>query len=195
MTTEKEREHLGKLQDYYAKNKALPSYKRLAEVLGLASTSAVSWVLKRLEKSGHLARNPDGLWVPAARFYERQIASMPVRAGFPVEIEHADMEPFFIDEYLLDRPAGSVLIAVRGDSMRDAGILDGDIAIVERREHAQVNDLVVAIVDREFTLKTLGKENGQYVLRPANGEYPVIRPQGELRIYGVVQGIVRKYRY
>lgn len=195
MTTEKTLEHLGKLQDYYAKHRAFPSYKRLAAVLGLASTSAVSWVLTRLEKSGHLARNADGVWVPAARFHERKIADMPVRAGLPVAIENAGLDPFLIDEYLVDEPSSTLMIPVRGDSMKDAGILDGDIAIVERRDQAKARDLVVAIVDREFTLKILAQEDGQYVLRPANADYPVIRPKGELRIHGVVRGIVRKYRF
>jgi repressor LexA len=53
---------------------------------------------------------------------------------------------------------------------------------------------VVAIVDNEFTLKTLDKERGQYILRPANQAYPVIRPQGTLEIFGVLVGLIRKYR-
>ena len=55
-------------------------------------------------------------------------------------------------------------------------------------------DIVVAIVDNEFTLKTLDKERGQYILRPANPAYPVIRPQGSLEIFGVLVGLIRKYK-
>ena len=54
-------------------------------------------------------------------------------------------------------------------------------------------DIVVAIVDGEFTLKTLGREGGQFVLYPANKAYPTIRPQGRLEIFGVVVGQFRKY--
>ena len=77
--------------------------------------------------------------------------------------------------------------------MIDAGIHDGDIAVVEKRNLANVGDIVVAIVDC-FTLKTLGKESGKFILRPANSAYPVIRPQGSLEIFGVLVGLIRKYR-
>lgn len=78
--------------------------------------------------------------------------------------------------------------------MIDAGIHEGDIAIVEKRNLANVGDIVVAIVDNEFTLKTLDKEGGKYILRPANPAYPVIRPKGTLEIFGVLIGLIRKYR-
>jgi repressor LexA len=78
--------------------------------------------------------------------------------------------------------------------MIDAGIHDGDIAIVEKRNLANVGDIVVAIVDDNFTLKTLAKEGGKYILRPANPAFPVIRPQGSLEIFGVLVGLIRKYR-
>jgi len=83
---------------------------------------------------------------------------------------------------------------VKGDSMIEAGIQPGDIAVVEKRHDARAGDLVVAIVDGEFTLKTLAREKGDYVLQPANPAYPVIRPKGSLEIFGVVVGVVRKYR-
>jgi repressor LexA len=59
---------------------------------------------------------------------------------------------------------------------------------------ANIGDIVVAIVDDEFTLKTLDRENGQFILRPANPAYPVIRPHGTLEIFGVLTGLIRKYR-
>jgi len=66
--------------------------------------------------------------------------------------------------------------------------------IVEKRHSANVGDMVVAIVDNEFTLKTLGKEKGGFVLIPANPAYPVIRPKGDMEIFGVVVGQFRKYK-
>ena len=65
---------------------------------------------------------------------------------------------------------------------------------VEKRPAANVGDIVVAIVDNEFTLKYLEREKGQFVLRPANPAYPVILPTGSLEISGVVVGLVRKYK-
>lgn len=77
--------------------------------------------------------------------------------------------------------------------MIDAGILDGDTVVVEKRAAASVGDIVVAIVDNEFTLKRLRREKGRPVLRPANKAYAVIRPKENLEIFGVVTGLFRKY--
>jgi repressor LexA len=86
------------------------------------------------------------------------------------------------------------MITVKGESMIDAGINDGDVAVVERDLTAKVGDFVVAIVDNEFTLKELGSERGQFVLKPHNNAFQVIRPKGQLEIYGVLVGIIRRYR-
>jgi repressor LexA len=99
-----------------------------------------------------------------------------------------------IDEYLIDHPSRTVLVRVKGDSMIDAGIQEGDIVVVERRPSANAGDMVIAIVDNEFTLKHLEKDKGEYVLKPANPAYPIIRPKGQLEIFGVVVGMVRKYK-
>jgi len=76
--------------------------------------------------------------------------------------------------------------------MIDAGIHADDIVVVEKRTNANVGDFVVAIVDNEFTLKRQDRERGRVVLKPENKAYPVIRPKGELEIFGVV-GQFRKY--
>ncbi len=112
----------------------------------------------------------------------------------PVSVTETQGEYYVIDEMLVDKPSSTTLIPVRGDSMIEAGIHDGDIAVVEKRNLANLGDIVVAIVDNEFTLKTLDKERGKYILRPANPAYPVIRPQGTLEIFGVLIGLIRKYR-
>ena len=82
---------------------------------------------------------------------------------------------------------------VKGDSMIDAGILDGDTVVVEKRATASVGEIVVAIADNEFTLKRLDREKGRPVLRPANKANAVIRPKEDLEIFGVVTGLFRKY--
>jgi repressor LexA len=76
--------------------------------------------------------------------------------------------------------------------MQDAGILDGDLVVVEKSASAKRGDIVVAIVDSQFTLKRLELEAGKFVLKPENKAYPVIRPQGTLEIFGVMVGLVRK---
>lgn len=193
-TNSRDAEYLAKLQDYYADWKSIPSYSSLCEVFGIASKSWVKAILDRLEKAGFLERTPDGMWVPTRQFFERQLAEASVPAGMPVSVSASHGEHYVIDEMLIDSPSLTTLIPVKGDSMIDAGIHDGDVAVVEKRNLANVGDIVVAIVDGEFTLKTLAKERGSYVLLPANQAYPVIRPHGTLEIFGVLVGLIRKYR-
>lgn len=193
-TNTRDAEYLAKLQDYYAEWKSIPSYSSLCEVFGIASKSWVKAILDRLEKAGFLERTPDGMWVPTRQFFERQLAEASVPAGMPISVSATHGDHYVIDEMLIESPSLTTLIPVKGDSMIEAGIHDGDVAVVEKRNLANVGDIVVAIVDEEFTLKTLGKERGQYVLLPANPAYPVIRPQGTLEIFGVLVGLIRKYR-
>jgi repressor LexA len=186
-------EYLAKLQDYYAEWKSIPSYAKLCEVFGIASKSWVKAILTRLNAAGFIERTPDGIWVPTHQFFARPLAESSVQAGMPVSVTATQGEYFVIDEMLIDTPSKTTLIPVRGDSMIEAGIHDGDIAVVEKRNLANIGDIVVAIVDNEFTLKTLDKERGKYILCPANPAYPTIRPQGTLEIFGVLIGLIRKY--
>ena len=186
-------EHLATLQRYYAQHRVLPSYARLMEVLGYASKSAVKKVLERLEVAGMLERTPDGDWAPTERFFERVVANEPVPAGMPVTTLDDGVEQMTIDRYLIQEPGQTVLIRVKGDSMINAGIHSGDLAVVERRHDAQVGEQVVAVVDDQFTLKTLGRDKQGFFLLPANPEFDVIRPNGKLEIFGVVVGLVRRY--
>jgi repressor LexA len=190
----KDAEYLAKLQDYYAEWKSIPSYASLCDVFGIASKSWVKAILDRLGKAGFIERTPDGIWVPTRRFFARPFAESSVQAGMPVSVTATQGEYFVIDEMLIETPSLTTMIPVKGDSMIDAGIHDGDIAVVEKRSLASVGDIVVAIVDDDFTLKTLDKEGGKFILRPANPSYPVIRPHGTLEIFGVLVGLIRKYR-
>ncbi len=85
------------------------------------------------------------------------------------------------------------MIKVKGDSMIDAGIHQGDVVIVEKRASAIAGDIVIAVLDNEFTIKRLGLEKGRPVLIPENKAYPIIRPKVEAEIFGVVVGLFRKY--
>ena len=187
-------EHLATLQSYYAEHRVLPSYARLMSLLGFASKSAVKKVLERLEGMGMLERTPDGDWAPSERFFDRAIATQPVPAGMPISADSDVHEQITIDRFLIQQPNKTVLIRVKGDSMVDAGIHDGDLAVVERKTEATQGDIVVAVVDDQFTLKTLARDKDGYHLLPANLNYPVIRPNGKLEIFGVLVGLVRKYQ-
>lgn len=192
---ERDSDYLGSLRDYYAEARRIPSYQRICELMGFASKTAAKKLLDRLESAGFVERTPDDdAWMPTLRFFERPLADIAVRAGAPDMIEGTQGELLLIDQYLVRQPSRTVMVPVKGDSMMDAGIHDGDIVVVERTKAAQSGDFVVAIVDDEFTLKELALEKGKFVLKPHNPAYPVIRPQGQLEIYGVVTGLVRRYR-
>jgi repressor LexA len=186
-------DYLGHIQDYYAEHKTLPSFATIAQLLGFKSKNAVAALVARFKLLGYLESAPDKRLKPGKRFFERILTDSTVQAGFPTPALSDKHDTLSIDDYLIERPSQTMLITVKGDSMIDAGIVPDDVVIVEKRATANVGDIVVAIVDNEFTLKTLGREKGQFVLYPANKAYPTIRPQGELEIFGVVVGQFRKY--
>ncbi|WP_148715235.1 LexA family protein [Chitinolyticbacter meiyuanensis] len=190
----RDQEYLGKLQDYYADYRNLPSYAVIGELLGMASKSAVSALVKRLTLAGFLEVTPDRRLAPTKQFFARDLADFNVPAGLPAAANDALSESLTIDEYLIPRPSTTVLVKVRGDSMIEGGIHDGDIAVVEKRHAANVGDVVVAIVDGEYTLKELGRDKQGYLLLPKNADYEPIRPQEGLEIFGIMVGLIRKYR-
>lgn len=186
--------HLDILRDYYAESRRIPSLRRIAELMGYASKTAAVRLIDRLEAAGFLERTPDDdAWMPAPRFFELPLADISVRAGTPDMAEGDQGQPFLVDHYLVRQPSRTLMIPVKGDSMIDAGIHNGDIVVVERTKTASQGDFVIAIVDNEFTLKELATEKGEFVLKPHNPAYPVIRPKGQLEIFGVVTGLVRRY--
>jgi repressor LexA len=187
-----DRSYLASLQDYYARHHALPSYASIGGLLGLRSKSSVAALVARFKLAGFLESTPDRRLAPTSRFFRRHLADSPVHAGLPSPVEDAPSDVLTLDDYLIERPSQTVLVRVKGDSMQDAGILDGDLAVVEKRTTARRGDVVVAIVDNQFTLKRLDLERGRFILRPENKAYPVIRPEGALEIFGVMVGLVRK---
>jgi SOS regulatory protein LexA len=188
-----DRSYLESLQDYYAAHRALPSYSSIGNLLGLKSKSSVAALVARLKLAGFLESTPDRRLAPCKRFFARPLAQSAVRAGLPQEVEDGTSDALTIDDYLIEHPSQSILVRVKGDSMVDAGIFDGDIAVVEKKAGAQKGDIVVAIVDDQFTLKRLDVERGQFILRAENKAYAPIRPEGNLEIFGVMVGLVRKF--
>ena len=94
---------------------------------------------------------------------------------------------------LVQKPSQTFFMPIKGDSMKDAGLLEGDTAVCERRQRADVGEIVVAFINSEVTIKRLGKEGERYVLKPENKAYAVLRPN-PLEILGVVTGSFRSYR-
>ncbi len=130
----------------------------------------------------------------------RQVAlplyTSKVAAGHPAAADdHVDrrLNP---SDYLIQNDSDTFFVRVRGDSMIDAGIFEDDILVVDRSRVPQVGDIVLAMLDGEFTVKTLGKSREGPRLLPANTRYPVIevRPHQAFEVCGVVTGSMRKFK-
>ncbi len=187
-----DRNYLRALQDFYSHHRVLPSFATIGELVGLRSKSSVAALVARLKLAGYLDTTPGNRLKPGRRFFERTITDS-VRAGLPQPADDSSQEVLTLDDFLIERPSQTVLVRVKGDSMIDVGIHAGDIAVVEKRSNARKGEIVVAIVDDEFTLKHLDRDKHGVFLRPANPAYPAIRPKGKMEVFGVLVGLVRKY--
>lgn len=185
-------EYLDKLRDYYAKNHVLPSFSGIAKLVGLKTTSSVSTFVKRMKEIDYLASTADRRLKPGKRFFEREVLDS-VQAGFPRPANNVGSESMSIDDYLIEQPSRTIMLSVKGDSMIDAGLMPGDTAIVKKGAPSKEGDIVVGIVDNEFTIKYLALDKSGFYLKPGNKGYPPIRPKDHLEVYGLVVGMFRKY--
>jgi DNA polymerase V len=121
-------------------------------------------------------------------------ASAPVAAGFPSPADDFLEKSLDINEYLIRNPASTFLVRASGDSMKGAGIYDGDMLLVDRSIEATDGKVVIALVHGEFAVKTLKYRNGRAYLVPANSAYKVIEvtPEMDCEIWGVVTSVIRK---
>jgi repressor LexA len=116
------------------------------------------------------------------------------RGGWPSPAEEELADIMRLEDWLVERKEATYLLTMKGDSMRDAGILEGDVIVVERGPSPTPGQIVVAEIDGEWTLKILRQgRNGKPYLEAANQLYKPLYPATELRIAAVVRGVVRKY--
>ncbi|WP_080707914.1 LexA family protein [Pantoea agglomerans] len=195
MTAIKKRdsEYFNLLQDYYAENGVFPSFSGIASLVGLKTTSAVSAMVGRLKEAGFLVSLPGKRLAPGPRFYEREHITEVVPAGIPEGMINVGSDHVLIDRMLVAEPSRTVIISIKGDSMMDAGLIDGDNIVVKREEIYKSGDIVVAIVDGDFTVKYLAKDAQGFYLKPGNQAYDDIRAKQEMKIFGLVTGSFRVY--
>lgn len=187
-------QHLEKLRTYWKQHHAFPSMSKLCGVVGLSSTASVFDLVSRLKNAGYVQR-VEGRIAPSKRFFSRPLVGA-VRAGLPQpQQEEDEFEVLTLDDYLVPDPNRTFLARVRGDSMRDAALMEGDLVVVQKNCPTRVGDIVVAVIDGQVTVKHLRQApGGRFYLRAANPDYPDIFPEGELEILGVVVGQCRTYR-
>lgn len=169
----------------------IPSLTELGKLWGIAGRAWTHRVVARLKEEGYLEESPGHRLKPGTRFFERSVADT-VRAGLPQPANDSGRDAFAIDHFLIDKPSETELFQVRGDSMIEAGIHEGDFVVVEKVRSAVPGDVVLAFVDGEFTLKTLARDKRGFYLEAANASYSPIRPEQDLEIHGVMVGLFRK---
>lgn len=197
--TPHQRTVLSFVREFQLKRGYSPSLADLAVAFGVRSKNAVAKVVMVLFRTGHLEKDPKGrikiMEQPQAEGTAPMMLPIfgPIAAGFAAPVEEQAEETITIEDYLVRDKSSTFLLRVKGDSMIGAGIHEGDLVVVERGKEPRVGDIVVGILDGEFTLKRLVKEKGKFFLRAENPKYQELHAREELKIAGVVRGVIRKY--
>jgi len=182
-----------KLYNFYKEYKRMPSYSEMMKVFGFKSKNAVFKLIDKLIGEGIVDKDSSGKLIPNKLFGEVRMLGV-VEAGFPTIAEEDVMgDTLTLDEFLIGNKDATYMLKVKGDSMIEAGIQEGDMVLVERSNQAKIDQIVIAEVDGGFTMKYYKMKNGKPYLEPANSRLKPIYPEEELRIVAVVRAVIRKY--
>lgn len=196
--TKKQEEILNYIKDEILERGFPPAVREICQAVGLKSTSSVHSHLESLEKNGYIRRDPTKpraieILDESFNMLRREMVNVPVvgtvAAGQPILAEQ-NIDSYFPipSEYMPNEQ--SFILKVKGESMVNAGILDGDSVLVMQQTTARNGDIVVALIEDSATVKTYYKENGHYRLQPENDTMdPIIVP--DCQILGKVIGIFR----
>lgn len=170
----------------------MPGYKEIMALTGFKSKNAVYKLINRLVESGLVQKDSQGRLSPKTLFGEVPMVGL-VEAGFPTPAEETNLDRVTLDEWLITDRTRTFILKVKGESMKDAGIYEGDYVLVERTQSPRLGDIVIAEVDGAWTMKYLRKDKSGYYLEPANKAFKNIRPETEMNVSAVVKAVVRKY--
>ncbi|HBH46148.1 MAG: hypothetical protein A2445_03600 [Candidatus Jacksonbacteria bacterium RIFOXYC2_FULL_44_29] len=184
--------HLQKIQNFYQHYRRMPSYREIMELVGWKSKNAVFKLVNKLVDQRLIKKDSHGRLLPSSLFHQVPLLGT-VEAGFPSPAEEETSDTMSLDEYLITNKEATYLLKVQGDSMIEAGIMPGDLVLVERGTEPQDNAIVVAEIDGQWTLKYLRKRGKTFFLEAANKKYRPIFPKEGLNVAAVVKAVVRKY--
>jgi len=205
--TERQRDILNFIRDFQKERGVAPTHREICDHFGFSSYGTVYKHLSLLQKKGLIRR--DWNQKRGVELVEQPETSAPesasssaaarelplfgyIAAGRPLDVE-VSTETIAVPEHLTTRGDNYVL-KVRGDSMVEDGILDGDLVIISRRERADNGEMVVANVNGEVTLKRLYQEGERVRLQPANSMMnPIYAAAREVAVQGVVVGLMRRF--
>lgn len=182
-----------KLSAFYMDTKRMPTYEEMKSIFNVASKNTVAYRVKKLIEEGYLMKDGNKLMLTQTGSVMRLGT---VQAGFPTQAdEDVETDLLSLDEFLIEKKKSTYMLEVQGESMIEAGILEGDLVLVERGRTPRRGDIVLALVDHEYTLKYLETEKGRPVLVPANKAFKKIYPNpNTLKIEAVLKAVIRKYR-
>ncbi len=170
----------------------MPGYKEIMNLVGFKSKNAVYKLINKLVDDEVVDKDGNGKLTPMKIFGEIPLLGL-VEAGFPTSVDEDRTNTLNIDEYLVGNKESTYLLEVKGDSMIDEGIKEGDMVLVERRGDPKDGDIVIAEIDGGWTMKYFKKKGGLVWLKPANKNYSPIYPQYDLKVAAIVKGVIRKY--
>ncbi len=190
-----DKSYLDKIREFYKENRRMPSHSEIGEITGLKSKGSTHKLVNKLVEQKRLEKDGAGKLIPGTTFNGLPYVGS-FRAGWPTPAEEETSDTISLDEYLIARPEATSIAKVEGDSMIEAGILPGDMVLLERGLAVRNNDIVLARVDTDFTLKYYRKEKGKpFRLVGANRKYkwPIVALE-QIEIIAVVRGVIRKTR-
>ncbi len=191
MLTEKQKTFFEKLKEAYGAE-ALPSFDIIAKDFGFKHKNSVWQYFNKFRDEGLIQEKNNRFYISKENF-GAILFTTSVRAGFASVAEDSIEKRVSLDESFAINHPSTFLFTVAGDSMVDLGIFEGDTVVIKKTTEARDGDVVLAFIDGGYTLKTYRKKQGEQWLQPANPNYPIIKPKEELRIFGIAQGVVRKF--
>lgn len=199
--TKKQREVLACIEELVRENGYTPSYREIAEKLGLSSPATVHQHIKTLCEKGIINTGEHGVARSIELVEAEPLTPMSVMlplaglitAGEPIEAIE-DAEAFAVPADFVVDPINSYVLKVKGRSMIEDGIFDGDYVIVERNPSPKNGDIVVALLNNAYaTLKRFYREKDHIRLQPANSTMKPIIVRGDINIQGIVRAVLRKF--
>jgi len=198
--TARQREILNYINEEVMHKNYPPSVREICQAMGLSSSSTVHAHLKALEKKGFIKRDPtkpraiavlDHPANPKQKLKSRLVPLLgQVTAGIPVLAEE-NIESYLALPEEMVKGNKLFLLRVKGDSMKEAGIFQGDLVIVRQQPSAENGEIVVALVGDESTVKRFFRETDHIRLQPENPDYEPIIAKHDMRILGKVIGLLR----
>jgi len=201
--TKRQKEVLDYITQYIEVQGYAPSYREIAEAFNLGSVATVADHVETLVAKGLLKKNDNSarsLQIVAAEdFSEEHYVGLPIlgliAAGQPIETLTGHAETLEVPPFMVGTKHSYVL-QVKGDSMIEEGIFEGDYVVIQEKEVPSNGDMVVALInDGEATLKRYYKEKGHIRLQPSNAAYEpiMVEPGTPIKIQGICIGVIRKY--